>query len=177
MSPSDSVHNMKFGLHTLPDPIKWFTPAPMIAHGFGSGLLRPASGTWGSLLALLVLLIAFEPLTFPFRIIASFGVYWIGIASIKHIIQKAEEPIGDASWIVIDEWAGLMIASLLCFSISDFFIAFLLFRLFDIWKPWPISWIDKTVHGAHGVMLDDILAGIIALIIFGLLSYLGILPV
>ena len=177
MSPSDSVHNMKFALHHLPEPIRWFIPQALICHGFGSGLIRPASGTWGSFLAFLLLIVVFEPLTLALRIMSAFILYWVGYASIKYITQKAKEPIGDASWIVIDEWAGLMIASLLCNSVSGFFVAFLLFRLFDIWKPWPISWIDKTVHGPHGVMLDDVVAGIIALAIFGLLSYVRILPI
>lgn len=168
---------MKFGVHKLPEPLKWFNPFVMIAHGFGSGLMRPASGTWGSLLAFLLLIIWFEPLTVPFRIIAIFGVYWVGIVSIKYIIHRSKSTINDPSWIVIDEWAGLMLASVLCASFTDFLIAFFIFRVIDIWKPWPISWVDKTVHGAHGIMIDDVLAGFITFVILGLLYYGDILPV
>lgn len=169
----DLGHMIKLGAHLLPEPVKWFTPSALIAHGFGTGLLKPASGTWGSLSCFLLLIVIFPYLTLEFRIGSAFIAYWIGFWSIQHLIQKSKNGLNDPSWVVIDEWVGLMIASLLCSTILDFVVAFILFRLFDIWKPWPISWIDKTVHGAHGIMLDDVLAGIISLAIFGLLSYYG----
>ena len=69
----------------------------------------------------------------------------------------------DNSFIVIDEVAGMLIA--LSFIAHDpilYFFAFLLFRLLDISKPWPISWVDKNIKGGLGILLDDLIAGLFA---------------
>jgi phosphatidylglycerophosphatase A len=64
---------------------------------------------------------------------------------------------------VIDEVAGMMVTlSFVTHGIMNYLLAFLLFRLFDIWKPWPISWADKNVKGGLGILLDDLIAGLIA---------------
>ena len=69
----------------------------------------------------------------------------------------------DHSSIVIDEVAGMLVAlSFVAHEIIIYLCAFLLFRLFDIWKPWPISWADKNVEGGLGILLDDLIAGLFA---------------
>ena len=77
----------------------------------------------------------------------------------------------DHSSIVIDEVAGMLVT---LFFVShetiNYFFAFLLFRLFDIWKPWPISWVDKNIKGGIGVLLDDLIAGLLAGVIIYSLS-------
>lgn len=89
---------------------------------------------------------------------------------------KVEAMTGDhdGGYIVVDEVAGLWI-TLLAASLSPFslFLAFLLFRLFDIVKPWPCNWLDQKLSGAGSVMLDDIAAGIYAGLVMIGLSYVG----
>ena len=81
----------------------------------------------------------------------------------------------DGSEIVIDEVAGqwlvLLVSSL---DIVHLGLGFLLFRLFDIWKPWPVCWVDSNLKGGFGVMADDILAGVYALICLWALQQAGI---
>ena len=149
-----------------------------LAVGLGSGLLRPAPGTWGSLagivLAYAMLYIGIDTL----ELIAwTFALCVIGIKSIDGIEHLTG--VHDAPEIVIDEWAGVWIAvlplTLLPASWLAWGTAFLLFRLFDIIKPWPIGWLDQKVGGGFGVMVDDIVAGVqAAILLYGLLYY-GIL--
>jgi phosphatidylglycerophosphatase A len=83
----------------------------------------------------------------------------------------------DHGAIVWDEWvAQWMVLALLPFSILSVVAGFLLFRLFDIWKPWPVSWIDQHIHGGFGIMLDDIMAGLLAVATFWmtLIAFTGV---
>jgi phosphatidylglycerophosphatase A len=69
----------------------------------------------------------------------------------------------DNSLIVIDEVAGMLIAlSFIAHDAILYFLGFLLFRLFDILKPWPISWVDRNIKGGLGILLDDLIAGFAA---------------
>ena len=69
----------------------------------------------------------------------------------------------DHSAIVIDEVAGMFVAlSFVSYGVITYISAFLIFRLFDIWKPWPISWADQNVKGGLGILLDDLIAGLFA---------------
>ena len=151
------------------------SPAVILSTWFGSGLLSPAPGTWGSLAAL------------PFAYALSFTSPEIFIASIILIsligywaadkFETATE-IHDSKAVVIDEVAGQWLALLPIVLLSEFSLmlmglGFLLFRLFDILKPWPISYCDKHIKGALGVMLDDILAGLAAAILLTGVIYAG----
>ena len=156
-------------------PIKH--PSTLLATWFGCGLITPAPGTWGSLGA-----IPFAIAIFHF---AGF-IPFIGAALILTPIAfwataqyETASGLHDNKQIVIDEVIGQWIALLPVFffvGISWLYIiiAFVLFRLFDIQKPWPISYIDKNVEGATGVMLDDIIAGIFAAILIIGALYAGI---
>ncbi len=129
----------------------------MLAFGFGSGLLPKAPGTMGSLAAIpLWLLLNQLPVNF----------YWLAIliASVMgvYICGNAAKKMGvhDHSGIVWDEFVGLWIAmAFLPPTFGSIICGFVLFRLFDIVKPWPISWLDKNIHGGLGIMIDDIVAG------------------
>ncbi len=145
------------------------TPVHFLAFGFGSGLAPFAPGTFGTLMAVpLYLLLSQLPLL-GYLIITLF----ISIVGVW-ICGKSSEKLGvhDHSGIVWDEFAGFLITMIMAPS-GWFWIVmgFALFRLFDIWKPWPISLLDKKVKGGFGIMVDDILAGVFALFCLQLLNY------
>ncbi len=154
------------------------SPAYWIAVFFGSGLIRPAPGTWGSFAALITgyLLIAAGVSAFVFAT-AIFVVTIIGTLSIDAI--ERQTGVHDAPEIVIDEVAGMWLALLPCYymdtSYALFIAAFVLFRVFDIIKPWPIGWLDRKVSGGFGVMVDDIVAGIFAILGIEILAMFGFL--
>ena len=138
-------------------------PAGWIASGFGSGLSPVAPGTAGSLAAL-PLWFALRELPWPLHLIAIAGAFAIGVWACNWLVRELR--IDDPGAAVWDEFVGLWIAllPLLWFSVAIWHVAagFVLFRLFDILKPWPVSWADRSVGGGLGVMLDDLIAGIYA---------------
>lgn len=138
-----------------------------LAVGFGSGLLKPAPGTWGSLAAILAGYGFYQAGLTTAGLMVLIGVSTLlGTFAINRI--ERETGIHDAPEIVIDEFAGQWVAMLPFFyggaSIQALGLAFILFRVFDIWKPWPIGWLDKRVDGGFGVIVDDLVAGLFALI-------------
>ena len=134
---------------------------------FKIGYLPIAPGTWGSLAALIVwyvLIGHISSITLIALIVIIFvlGVYTSSVIEINLTIK-------DPSIVVIDEWVGQWIALMfLPKSMVWGLVAFLLFRLFDIWKPYPINKIDN-IHGGWGIMLDDVLAGVFALVVISIL--------
>ena len=152
---------------TPPRPIGWSHPAHLVATWFGTGCLPKAPGTWGSLAAL--------PFAWfiasaggPFALLAAAclalgaGIWAAGL------LERATEA-KDPGKIVIDEVAGQWLT--LVPVAADpllYLIGFVLFRIADIAKPWPVSWCDRNLSGGLGVMLDDIAAGAYA----GLALYL-----
>ncbi len=145
-------------LHTLPPNLRFFHPAVLVGSFFGSGLLRPASGTWGSLAAVPPAIFIAQYVGALGLLIASLIAYVLG--HIACTIWLAHSDDKDPSAIVIDEVAGLFLAlSAAPLSVAGVAAGFVIFRLLDIIKPFPISWADQSLKGAHGVMFDDILAG------------------
>ena len=142
----------------FPSGFRVRSPWHWLAFGFGSGLAPKAPGTFGSLFALApyVLLVHLSLSIYAAVIVLSlgFGIWVCG---------KTAQELGvhDHGGIVWDEFVGLWIA-LFMVPVDWFWIAlgFGLFRLLDIVKPWPIKWADKQVEGGLGIMLDDVLAGI-----------------
>ena len=134
-------------------------PYHLLATFFGIGLLKPAPGTWGSLAA--VILWYFLDFLHPYtHIILPAFILCSWLVCIK-ADQDSESK--DNSFIVIDEVAGMLVAlTFIAHEAILYFFAFLLFRLFDILKPWPISWVDKNVKGGFGILLDDLIAGFVA---------------
>ena len=132
----------------------------LIATWFGTGLIPFAPGTWGSLAALpfaagaYSLGIIYSCLSL--LIIFSFSIPVSGRAS---KILKAEDP----SSVVIDEVAGIFVTLFLIpVSWTNIAAGFILFRIFDIIKPFPVGMIDKRIKGGAGIVLDDIMAGVYA---------------
>ncbi len=139
--------------------------------GFGAGLMPSAPGTFGTLVAF--------PIYFLLADLPAF-MYWgvIGLMALSGvwICDRTGRALGvpDHSGIVWDEIVAMLLV--LAFAPATplgFLLAFLLFRLFDIWKPFPIRWLDRQVHGGLGVMLDDLVAALYAiLILMGLRPWL-----
>ena len=140
----------------------WRRPVHLFAFGFGSGLAPKAPGTFGTIAAIpLYLLLAGLPLW-------AYGlVVVLAFAAGVYICDKTARDLGvhDHPGIVWDEFVGLWI-TLLAVPLHWFWLllGFAWFRLFDVLKPWPISWCDRNVGGGFGIMLDDVLAGIMALV-------------
>lgn len=129
-----------------------------------SGLSPKAPGTVGSFVALILALLLLNYVSITTLFLLSF---LISVVAVKQIdIYEKEVGIHDASEIVIDELAGMWIALSIASATSDNYIiailAFVYFRLFDIYKPSIIGKIDKNVKGGWGVMGDDMVAGLFA---------------
>ncbi|USD31920.1 MULTISPECIES: phosphatidylglycerophosphatase A [Vibrio] len=141
-------------------------PWHLLATGFGSGLSPIIPGTMGTLAAIpFYLLLVQIPL--PMYIVAVIAACFIGIK----VCQVTSDDMGvhDHGAIVWDEFAGfwitMLVVPLFQQSSTDWkwlLTGFVLFRCFDMIKPWPISWLDARVHGGFGIMLDDIVAGVMA---------------
>jgi phosphatidylglycerophosphatase A len=129
----------------------------LVATMGGIGRLKPAPGTLGSLVVLPAALLGPIPALLLVLLVTLIGFY-----AVRDVLR--DTPNQDPGWIVVDEAAGMLLALAglsLDASIWGVLIAFGLFRVFDIFKPWPVSWADQQ-KGAFGVMLDDIVAGALA---------------
>lgn len=152
-----------------------------VATGFGSGYLKPAPGTWGSAAAALAWL-AMRRATFRlpgggplegwlwYGILPAMGLTWIAIRASEAVVAETGEK--DPSYIVADEWAGIWIALIPLWLLVPFngpvplldvrsLAPFLLFRLFDVWKPGVVHDL-QSLPGGRGIVMDDVLAGIYA---------------
>lgn len=144
-------------------------PVHFLAFGFGSGLAPFAPGTFGTLVAIPLFLLMWQ-LSAGWYLIVTLGLFLSGI----WICGRSAEKLGvhDHGGIVWDEIVGLLIT---LFMIPAGWIwvvlGFVLFRFFDILKPWPIRWLDKHVAGGLGIMLDDVLAGIFGWIILQVIIF------
>lgn len=136
----------------------------IIATWFGIGRVKRAPGTFGSLAAL------------PFALALQiwFGNHVLGVAAILLFLVSLwavggylkHSRLADPQDVVVDEVVGQWLALMFVpASVAAYIIGFACFRFFDIVKPWPVSWADRHVAGAFGVMLDDVLAGILASIV------------
>jgi phosphatidylglycerophosphatase A len=137
-------------------------PYAWIALGFGSGLMKKAPGTAGSLVAALLwwLLMAEQALWIQLLVIAV--GFELGVRVSNWMIAKTG--VKDPGYIVWDEFIGQWIALLLLpKTLMAYVLAFALFRVFDIVKRGPVGWADKRFSGGFGVMIDDVFAGLLAL--------------
>lgn len=146
-------------------------PVHFLALGFGSGLSKKAPGTMGTLAAV-PLVWLMSHLSLELYLVITLVSCLVGI----YLCGKTARDVGvhDHGAIVWDEIAGFMITMLAApMSVLSLLVGFALFRFFDIIKPWPISWLDKHVHGGLGIMLDDILAGVMAMACLQGVLYFG----
>ena len=135
-------------------------PNHFFAFGFGSGLARKAPGTAGTLVAIPIFWVI-QDLSWPLYVswlLVTFvlGVVWCG---------RSSRALGvhDHGGIVWDEMVGYWLT--MFFAPAGWqwmLLGFILFRFFDILKPWPIGAVDRRVHGGFGIMIDDVLAGVYA---------------
>ena len=137
------------------------SPASLLATWFGCGKLRPAPGTWGSLGALPPALGLFWLGGWAALLAGSLVIFLVGIwAGQRHATRLGRDDPGE---VVIDEVAAQWLAlAPLALDWRLWLVAFLLFRLFDIVKPWPASWCDRRLAGGFGIMADDMVAGLYA---------------
>lgn len=143
----------------------------IIATGFGAGYSPVAPGTAGSLLATLLLMhFSIRP---PLLFFLFAAVFFAGVWASSYV--AADQGRNDPSIVVVDEIAGMMVPFVAVpASWWQAFFAFLLFRFFDVAKPFPIRRVER-LHGGWGIMLDDALAGLYALVVFAVLKKWGIL--
>lgn len=143
-------------------------PVHLLAFGFGSGCSPKAPGTMGTVLAMAFYLplshLPLEAYLLATALISLIGI-WICGWSARQL------GVHDHPGIVWDEIAGYLVTMIAAPpGIIWMLIGFALFRLFDILKPWPISWMDRRLKGGFGIMLDDLAAGVLAWICLQLLA-------
>ena len=152
--------------------LPWWHPAALIATGFGLGLLPLMPGSWGSLAAL--------PCAWAIRSLggtvalaaAAAFAFAIGCWTSEKVARASGQH--DPGFIVIDEVAAQWLVLLAAPTAPlPYALAFVLFRTFDIWKPWPVQWADRHVKGGLGIMLDDLFAAVYAMISLLVLLALG----
>lgn len=142
------------------NPTPFTSPIQFLAFGFGSGLSPKAPGTFGTVAALPLywLVMDLPLLQYTLVLLAA------GLAGI-YICGRASEMLGvhDHPGIVWDEIVGFGVTLWAVPAQWPWILAgFVLFRIFDIAKPWPIGWVDRHVHGGAGIMVDDVIAGVFA---------------
>lgn len=147
----------------------WQDPVYYIAFGFGSGLMPFAPGTWGTLAAIPLYLLLWNCPWHSYLFITLIS-FLLGV----WVSDKVTKDLGvhDYKGIVWDEVVGYLLTMFLApKGLIWIVLGFILFRIFDIWKPQPIGYVDDKVHGGLGIMLDDVLAAVPAWIIMQLLAW------
>ena len=145
-------------------------PLHWIAFGFGAGLSPKAPGTMGTLVAL-PFIMAMSFLSLPLYIVITLCTIIIGTYAADW--SSRDLKMDDPSGIVIDEIAGMMVVMLFVpINVWTLLEGFILFRLFDIVKPWPINWLDRQIKGGIGIMVDDLLAAMYAGVVLKLVQLL-----
>lgn len=136
---------------------------------FGAGLLKPGPGTWGSLAASIIWYVGLRSAHLNAWVVAAvttagaLAVTLIGIPAATRVERESGRE--DPGFVVIDEVAGQWVALAVSpVEIRHALLAFLLFRVFDIVKPWPARQLER-LHGGTGIMLDDLAAGAYALLV------------
>ena len=136
-------------------------PWHLLATGFGSGLSPVVPGTMGSLAAIpfwyLMTFLPWQLYSLVVMMSICIGVY---------LCHRTAKDMGthDHGSIVWDEFVGMWITLMALPTMDWQWVAagFVIFRIFDMWKPWPIRWFDRNIHGGMGIMVDDIVAGVIS---------------
>lgn len=157
--------------HAVPKPpakLILTTPEHLLAYGFGAGLAPKAPGTFGTLVAVPLWLLLVWAVSDPTVYLMICAVLFVAGC---WICGESARLLGlhDAPGIVFDEIVGFFITAFPLLGLSFdrmlglwVLVAFVLFRFFDIIKPWPIRWLDRQVHGGFGIMLDDVVAALFA---------------
>lgn len=173
-SSDSSSKTMRDRTRVAYPPPRWVMsdPGRLIAFGLGSGLLRPASGTWGTLLAWLIWAAAAGAVSDLAMSIFLALAFLYGCWACHRVGRELQ--VGDHVGIVWDEMVAFWLV--LWLTPDTFYaqlLAFGLFRLFDIAKPPPIKYFDSKIKGGFGVMWDDIVAAAYALLVMAIVVRLG----
>lgn len=147
--------------------LRWLLQRPVcfLGFGFGTGLAPFMPGTFGTLPAL--------PMAY---LLMASGLSAVGLSSVCLVlfvfgiwicnVTERELGLQDYGGIVWDEIVAMMLVlAWVPQNLSWWLAAFVVFRLFDMLKPWPIKWFDRRVHGGLGIMLDDVIAGLFAILV------------
>lgn len=148
----------------------WKHPVHLLALGFGTGYVPKLPGTAGTLVGVLFYFFM-QPLDVVIYLAITSVLFLAGI----WLCGKTAHALGvhDHSSIVWDEVVGYLVTMIMAPAGWLWMVlGFVLFRIFDIWKPWPVSWADRGVSGGLGIMLDDLIAGIYALVILQIIAYM-----
>lgn len=144
----------------------------IIAFGFGSGLLRPAPGTWGTLFAWLIWVVALQGLSDVTLAVGLLLAFMLGCVACDRTGRALG--VSDHGGMVWDEMVAFwLVLWLVPDSLVAQAVAFVLFRLFDILKPQPIRYFDARIKGGFGVMWDDIVAAAYCLLVMAVVVTLG----
>jgi phosphatidylglycerophosphatase A len=158
--------------YTNIDPIPasvWRNPLHFVAFGFGVGTIPFAPGTFGTLLA-----IPFYLLMRPLSPVHYLILTLVIICASIWICSVATRDIGvqDHQGMCLDEVVGFLVTMFYApIGWQWILLGFVLFRIFDIWKPWPIRLADNKIHGGFGIIFDDVLAGIFSCACIQLLAF------
>jgi phosphatidylglycerophosphatase A len=140
------------------------TGARLIASWFGSGYLPGAPGSWGSLAALPFAWVITAYAGKSGLLVAAIALFAIGWFAADSAIENSA--VKDPGWIVIDEVVGQWLTLLvLPLDLLAYATGFVVFRIFDIWKPWPIRAIERRSGGGFGIMIDDVAAALCAVVV------------
>lgn len=146
----------------------WRNPIHFIAFGFGVGVIPFAPGTFGTLLAIPFYLLMSD---MPFGLYATLTGLLILLSIVICHVAAREINVHDHPGMVLDEVVGYLLTMLAAPpGWLWVIVGFVLFRIFDIWKPWPIGWVDRKVSGGFGIVLDDLLAAVYSLAILQIMA-------
>jgi len=147
----------------------WTNPWYFLAFGFGTGLLPKMPGTYATIVAIPIYLIMRQFSWLTYGIVLALIIIFA-----MWVSDKVSKEIGihDHPGVNIDEIPGFLLTML--FAPAGWLwilLGFILFRFFDILKPWPISWLDKNVGGGFGMVVDDLLAGFFGFVVIQTLAF------
>lgn len=138
----------------------WIDWQYFISFGFGSGLLPKAPGTFGTIAAIPLYFLLFGLPAHLYLLVCILS-FFCGVKIVDNVSR--EIGVDDYPGIVWDEIVGYLFTMYLVpFSVFNVFLGFIFFRVFDIWKPFPIGWLDRRLKGGLGIMLDDFIAAVFA---------------
>lgn len=151
-------------------PAVWQNPWYFIAFGLGSGTMPFAPGTFGTLFAIPFYLLLSK---LPLLGYLTFVIVFIIFSSWLCDKLSREIHVHDHPGMCIDEFAGFFVTMI---NAPQGFIwvliGFILFRLFDIWKPWPIRYYDQNLHGGFGMVFDDVIAGFFSMLVIQIIGFI-----
>ena len=151
-------------------------PSLWIAFGLGTGLVPRAPGTVGTLLGIPLVIVIGQVPGAAWQLVILVALFVFGCQVCQHAANWLDKK--DPGAIVFDEIVGYCVAmALVPITPATMIVAFVLFRIADIFKPWPIAWIDRKVGGGIGIMADDLVAGILVNLVIHVLIYVHFLPV